>query len=101
MLVVYGSIQSDSMSLWARIADRNKMQHLERKTTLCEGNFKKVSLIYIRKGNTSVRACSMSTSRSATSKARTLPVSMTRGITLAAIRIAIKREAIGSKPVQP
>lgn len=38
MIVVYGSIQSDLMSLWARIADRNKMQHLEQKTTLCEGN---------------------------------------------------------------
>lgn len=44
MLVVYGSIQSGSTSLWARIADRNKMQHLERKTALCEGDLEKVAL---------------------------------------------------------
>ena len=43
-LVVYGSIQSGSTSLWAKIADRNKMQHLERKTALCEGDFFNIAL---------------------------------------------------------
>lgn len=35
------------------------------------------------------------------SRASTFPVSMTSGITLAAIRTAMNKEAIGSKPVQP
>jgi len=35
------------------------------------------------------------------SSARTRPVSMTSGITLATIITAMKREAIGSKPVHP
>lgn len=35
------------------------------------------------------------------SRASTLPVSMTRGITLAAINIAMNNDAMGSNPVQP
>jgi hypothetical protein len=50
---------------------------------------------------TSARAWSIVASRSETSRQSTRPVSMTRGTTLAAIKIAINREAIGSKPVQP
>ena len=33
VLAVYGLTQSGSTNLWARIADRNRMQHLERKIT--------------------------------------------------------------------
>jgi hypothetical protein len=54
-----------------------------------------------RKDVTSARASEMVSPRSATSSASTLPVSMTSGITLAAISSAMKIEAIGSKPVQP
>ena len=50
---------------------------------------------------TSASACWITRSRSATSKARTLPVSMTRGKTLAAMRMAMNSDAIGSKPVHP
>lgn len=50
---------------------------------------------------TSDKALSMFSSRSPMSSARILPVSMTRGKTLAAIRMAMKSDAIGSKPVQP
>ncbi len=50
---------------------------------------------------TSSRACAMPSARCATSNASTLPVSMTSGITLAAMRTAMKIDAIGSKPVQP
>jgi len=52
-------------------------------------------------GVTSSRACAMPSARCATSNASTLPVSMTSGITLAAMRTAMKIDAIGSKPVQP
>ena len=37
-LVVYESTQSGSTSLSARIVGRNRMQHLERRTALCEGD---------------------------------------------------------------
>lgn len=47
------------------------------------------------------KASPMLASRSETSKARTFPVSMMRGMTLAAMSMAMKREAIGSKPVHP
>ena len=50
---------------------------------------------------TSSRACPMPSACCATSNASTLPVSMTSGITLAAMRTAMKIDAIGSKPVQP
>ena len=50
---------------------------------------------------TSEMACWMLASRSERSSARTLPVSITSGMTLAAMRIAMKSDAMGSKPVQP
>jgi hypothetical protein len=43
----------------------------------------------------------MPSARCAMSNASTFPVSMTSGITLAAMSIAMKMDAIGSKPVQP
>lgn len=51
--------------------------------------------------HTSVRASWMDFSRVSRSSASTLPVSMTSGMTLAAMRIAMKRDAMGSNPVQP
>ena len=50
---------------------------------------------------TSFNADSMVASFSDTSNARIFPVSITRGTTLAAMRMAINNEAIGSKPVHP
>lgn len=53
------------------------------------------------KTRTSARALCISVARSSISSARTFPVSSTSGITLAAMRIAINKDAIGSNPVQP
>ena len=50
---------------------------------------------------TSFNAASIVASFSDTSSARILPVSITRGTTLAAIRIAMNNEAMGSNPVHP
>ena len=50
---------------------------------------------------TSFNADSMVISLSDTSSERILPVSITRGTTLAAMRIAMNNEAIGSNPVHP
>ena len=50
---------------------------------------------------TSFNADSMVASLSETSSARIFPVSITRGTTLAAIRMAMNNEAIGSNPVHP
>ena len=50
---------------------------------------------------TSSRACRILPSRAPTSSARTRPLSMTSGITLAAMRTAINNDAIGSNPVHP
>lgn len=50
---------------------------------------------------TSFNADSMVVSLSDTSSARILPVSITSGTTLAAMRMAINNEAIGSNPVHP
>lgn len=50
---------------------------------------------------TSVNAFLMDFSFVPMSKASTFPVSITRGMTLAAIKTAMNRDAIGSKPVHP